>query len=86
MKQVTTLLLFFSFCVHATSDLEKTYWDCDYVSTTQGMSLSEGVECVVIYDKLVKEKFKGSFENFLNWWKENKDKEHSIRRQNSKKS
>lgn len=57
-------------------DLEKLFWMCDYISTRQAMDFNEAVACSSVFEKLIKEKFNGSFDAFMVWWKKNKDTEH----------
>jgi len=73
------LLLIHSFS-NATQDLENNFWECDYISSTQEVSLDEGAICYIIYQTLLEKKFKGSFKDFMVWWKEHKEKEYKKRR------
>jgi hypothetical protein len=56
--------------------LERAFWACDYVATTQGVSATPIAACKLATEALKKQKFGGDFEAFLSWWRENKPSEH----------
>lgn len=58
------------------ADLERAFWACDYVATTQGVSATPIAACKLATETLKKQKFGGDFEAFLSWWRENKPSEH----------
>ena len=58
------------------AELEKTFWHCDYVATTQGMDATPVRECAAATRELRRVKFGGSFYRMLEWWRENKPAEH----------
>ncbi|HEY9446938.1 MAG TPA: hypothetical protein VIQ62_07665 [Burkholderiales bacterium] len=58
------------------TDLERAFWACDYVGTTQGVSAAPVAACSAITDALKKAKFGGDFHQMLTWWKRNKQAEH----------
>ena len=88
MKHTVTLILssLISFNSYANQELENAYWDCDYITTHQAVSLEEGATCGLIYEKLLQEKFKGSFKDFMTWWKANKETQHKLKKQNASKT
>ena len=59
------------------ADLERVFWECDYVATTRGMGLEEGAYCADIYDKMKRTKFGGDFHAMLAWWQRSKAPEHA---------
>lgn len=60
--------------------LEELFWTCDYVATTRGMDATSMHRCAAATRDLRQEKFDGSFERLLEWWRENKVVEHGRRR------
>ena len=61
------------------SEVEKVYWDCEFMATEGRISLDHAAGCSELYEHLKKEKFGGEFERFLVWWKANKERERLIR-------
>jgi hypothetical protein len=59
------------------ADLERAFWECDYVATTRGMGLEEGADCADIYDKTKRTKFGGDFHAMFAWWQRSKATEHA---------
>lgn len=60
-------------------EVEKNYWDCEFIATQGTLDLNEAATCSTIYERLKTDKFLGSFERFMIWWQENKDRELSSR-------
>ena len=58
------------------AQLERTFWVCDYLATTEGVHGAHIVTCRYATDELKKQKFGGSFRELLQWWRENKVAEH----------
>ena len=56
--------------------LERAFWVCDYLATTQGVHGTHVAACRYATDELKRVKFGGSFRNLLQWWRENKAAEH----------
>jgi hypothetical protein len=56
--------------------LERAFWLCDYMATTQGMDSTPIVACRFVTDELKKQKFGGSFRELLAWWSANKRAEY----------
>lgn len=61
----------------ASADLERMFWQCDYVSNTFGVGLQEGAYCFTIYEEVKKRKFGGDFGAMLAWWQQNKSIEYA---------
>ncbi|HTR59267.1 MAG TPA: hypothetical protein VMM27_13900 [Casimicrobiaceae bacterium] len=61
----------------ASVDLERIFWQCDYVANTFGVGLEEGAYCSAIYDEVKKRKFAGDFAAMLAWWQQNKTVEYA---------
>lgn len=80
MRNILVISLFLCTNSLANTDLEKEFWDCDYVGTVTMLGFSEATNCSAVFEKLKKEKFENSWTLFHQWWKENKDKEHDIRK------
>lgn len=59
--------------------LEELFWTCDYVATTRGMDATPMHRCAAATRELRQEKFDGSFQRLLEWWRENKGVEHGRR-------
>jgi hypothetical protein len=64
----------------ANLDIEKTYWDCDYATTQTLAGFEEAAICSTVFEKLKADKFKGSFQDFMVWWKANKEREYASRK------
>lgn len=66
------------------SELERTFWFCDYVATTQGIQAAPVAACKYATEELKKQKFGGNYHEFLEWWRANKADEHGkLERQKS---
>jgi hypothetical protein len=59
------------------AELERIFWQCDYVASTFGMGLQEGAYCAVISDAVKRRKFGGDFAAMLAWWQQNKSIEYA---------
>ncbi len=60
-------------------DVEKTFWDCDYATTQAMAGPEEAAICSAVFEKLKADKFKGSFQDLMVWWKANKEREYKAR-------
>lgn len=58
------------------AELERAFWACDYIATTQGVSAAPIAACKLATEALKQHKFGGNFEEMLNWWRTNKAAEH----------
>lgn len=56
--------------------LERAFWACDYVATTEGIGATPAAACRYVTEELKQQKFGGSFNRFLEWWRANKPAEH----------
>lgn len=56
--------------------LERAFWACDYVATTQGIQATPAAVCRYVTEELKQQRFGGSFGQFLEWWRANKTAEH----------
>ena len=56
--------------------LERAFWACDYVATTQGIQATPAATCRYVTEQLKQQKFGGSFGQLLEWWRANKPAEH----------
>ena len=55
------------------------YWQCE-VEYLQGLRAPlEMRDCIEIADQLKQRKFSGDFEAYLEWWRENRDREYAER-------
>ena len=54
------------------ADLEKAFWVCDYTATEKGVSAAPVELCGAVTESLKNEKFKGDFDEMLEWWRRNK--------------
>jgi hypothetical protein len=61
----------------ALADLEKAFWICDHAATVQGI-IDAGIAmpCGVATERLRLDKFSGDFPAMLDWWQQNKAREH----------
>jgi hypothetical protein len=59
------------------AELEHSFWLCDYIATSKGVSEEMIVRCVAIYDELKERKFGGDFDGLLSWWQQNKPARHA---------
>lgn len=60
-------------------EIEKAYWDCEFIATQGTIDFDGAAACSEIYEHLKTDKFRGDFKRFLVWWQENKDRELSSR-------
>jgi hypothetical protein len=56
--------------------LERAFWACDFIATTQGVQATPIGVCRYVTEELKQQKFGGSFSQFLEWWRSNKQAEH----------
>lgn len=63
----------------ASIEVEKNYWDCEFIATQGILDLGGAATCSTIYERLKMEKFRGDFKRFFIWWQENKERELSSR-------
>ena len=56
--------------------LERAFWACDYVATTQGIQATPAAVCRYVTEELKQQRFGGSFGQLLEWWRANKSAEH----------
>ena len=61
----------------ALAQLERTFWVCDYLATTEGVHGRHITTCRNATDELKRVKFGGSFRELLKWWREHKAVEHA---------
>lgn len=55
------------------------FWQCE-VEYLQGLRAPEDMrECIAIADEIKQRKFSGDFQAYLQWWRENRDREYSKR-------
>lgn len=57
-------------------ELERAFWYCDFIATTEGVQATPVAACRFATEQLKKRKFAGNFEEFLSWWRANKPTEH----------
>ena len=55
------------------------YWQCDWEYHRGLRSPQEMLACIEIADRIKQEQFQGDFDQYLRWWRENRDLEHEIR-------
>jgi hypothetical protein len=60
-----------------TSELETTFWTCDYAAAKHGVDGNAAILCQVATDELKNKRFGGSFERMLDWWNANKAEQHA---------
>ena len=56
--------------------LESAFWACDYVATTRGIQATPIAACRHATEELKRQKFGGSFNRLVEWWRDNKAAEH----------
>jgi len=56
------------------ADLEKAFWVCDYLATTEG--IGDAQTCSAVSEALKERRFAGDLEGLLSWWRENKVVQH----------
>lgn len=56
--------------------LERAFWACDYVATTQGIQATPAAVRRYVTEELKQRRFGGSFGRLLDWWRANKAAEH----------
>lgn len=61
------------------AEVEKGYWDCDYAVNQGRLDFGDAEYCSKLYERLKKEKFNSDFDQFLRWWKANKERENVAR-------
>jgi hypothetical protein len=79
-KTILAMLLAGSACANAaggTAALEKTFWVCDYLSTTYGVHAVPIAACAHVMDEIKRLNHKDDYEGFLRWWRQNKEVEHA---------
>jgi hypothetical protein len=59
------------------ADLENTFWVCDYVASTEGVVAALRATCRYVTEEVKRQKFDGDFNQFLQWWRDNKAAEHA---------
>jgi hypothetical protein len=59
------------------AQLERAFWLCDYVATTEGVTATPRHACRSVTEEVKRRKFGGGFRPFLDWWRENKDAEYA---------
>lgn len=58
------------------TDLEKSFWVCDYAATTGPMDSGTAITCGSVTEALKQHKFGGEFNALLAWWQQHKQAEH----------
>lgn len=78
---VPAIILFASSAIGGLSlaEAEATYWNCEYAAARGEITPDEAAACNEIFEFLKAEKFSGDFNRFLDWWRENKERELSSR-------
>lgn len=59
-----------------TAGIEKAFWVCDYVATAKGVHFTPIHHCAAITEELKLIKFRGDYEEMVDWWRQNKALEH----------
>ena len=60
----------------AMADLERAFWACDYLATTEGLLAAPLAACRHVNDEIRRVKFAGDLDALLAWWRANKAQEH----------
>jgi hypothetical protein len=58
------------------SELEKTFWECDFRGTHGRFYGDDGATCSAVTSELNQRRFGDNYEQFLSWWRENKPIAH----------
>jgi hypothetical protein len=58
-----------------TVELERAFWICDYIATTEGVLAAPIALCATVTHELEQIKFGGDYDRMLAWWRENKPTE-----------
>ncbi len=61
------------------AQIEVQYWDCDFASIHGAFDFVDAERCSNVYELLKAKKFNSDFNRFLEWWRLNKAREHSMR-------
>ena len=56
------------------ADLEKAFWVCDYLATTEG--IGDPLTCSLVSEALKERRFSGDLDSLLSWWRQNKVAQH----------
>ena len=56
------------------TDLEKAFWVCDYLATTEG--IGDPLTCSAVSEALKERRFAGDLDSLLSWWRQNKVVQH----------
>jgi hypothetical protein len=59
-----------------TTDLEHSFWVCDYAGTNTVVDPNQGAACIAITDELKRVKFDGDFDRLVVWWRVHKIARH----------
>ena len=59
-----------------TTDLEHSFWVCDYAGTNGVVDPNQGAACIAITDELKRVKFDGDFDRLVAWWRVHKIARH----------
>jgi hypothetical protein len=57
-------------------ELERAFWQCDHALANRVVSPQVGMLCVAVTDELRQQKFDGSSERMLVWWRTHRVAEH----------
>jgi hypothetical protein len=61
---------------HDIKTLEDAFWRCDYVATTHGVGATPVASCGAVFEAFKNVRFDGDFERLLDWWRQNRQREH----------
>ena len=56
------------------ADLERAFWVCDYLATTEG--IVDAFTCSTVSEALKAHRFAGDLDGLLSWWRQNKAAQH----------
>jgi len=66
------------------AQIETQFWDCDYAVMRGTFDFTDAEHCSEVYELLKAKKFNNDFNCFLDWWRMNKAREHSMRAASSR--
>jgi hypothetical protein len=61
---------------HDIRALEDAFWWCDYVATMRGVEATPVASCSAVSEAFKNVRFGGDFKQLLEWWRQNKHREH----------
>jgi hypothetical protein len=61
----------------AAANLERVFWECDYVATTRGVHSTPIEICAAVFEEVKRTKFGGDSDALIAWWRQMKPAAHA---------